>query len=349
MAIIQRPPKQGGSVTYQGKVAQGYTKILASEADADHDTMYAAWNGGVDAVNIRPDAVTAEKIAPDAVGTRALADGGVTQPKLATGVSVPPSGAAAGRLVGTYPAPGLAADVEQTVAGDFAAHGVGRITMAPRARLVNAANVSNWLFNDVEGPGYDPGRAGAGIDLAEDGSINLFNHAPGGAWVARGGLNGVTNRWTVPLADGLVSPAMLTAGAVYWTGGVATNGTDVALANGVWTQICTATLNLSPVPPGETAWVLFWGYVPFYSALTGGSLPPYIYVRIWTTHVVASSGTVSALIGGGGVTVFGEQTLGPGVYNPILLQAFADFRGATGGTVVVQGGLTPRLMWVALR
>jgi hypothetical protein len=83
MAIIQRPAKQGGPTTYQGKVALGYVDILASEADADLDTIYAAWNGGVDAVNIRPNAVTSEKIAAGAVGTRELATNGVTWDKIA--------------------------------------------------------------------------------------------------------------------------------------------------------------------------------------------------------------------------------------------------------------------------
>jgi hypothetical protein len=77
MAIIQRPTKQGGATTFQGKVAQGYTKILASEADADIDTIFAAWNGGADTVNLRDNAVTSAKIAPGAVGARELADGSI--------------------------------------------------------------------------------------------------------------------------------------------------------------------------------------------------------------------------------------------------------------------------------
>jgi hypothetical protein len=44
MALV-RPLKEGNVRTYQEKVGLGYTDILASEADADSDTMYAAWNG----------------------------------------------------------------------------------------------------------------------------------------------------------------------------------------------------------------------------------------------------------------------------------------------------------------
>jgi hypothetical protein len=42
---LERPLKEGNVRTYQEKVGLGYTDILASEADADSDTIYAAWNG----------------------------------------------------------------------------------------------------------------------------------------------------------------------------------------------------------------------------------------------------------------------------------------------------------------
>src|SRR5215468_3303402 len=44
---LQRPLKEGNVRTYQEKVALNFKDILASEADADHDTMYAAWNGAL--------------------------------------------------------------------------------------------------------------------------------------------------------------------------------------------------------------------------------------------------------------------------------------------------------------
>jgi hypothetical protein len=74
MAVIQRPAKQGNATTYQGKVALGYTTILAGEVDADLDTMYAAWNGGVDAVNIAPNSISADKLQSNIIGPRELAD-----------------------------------------------------------------------------------------------------------------------------------------------------------------------------------------------------------------------------------------------------------------------------------
>jgi len=94
MAIISRPTKEGGAATYQGKVAAGYTLILASEVDADIDTIYSAFNGGVDTPNLVNGAVTGPKLGPGAVSTTNLAtapngvgntninDGAVSEAKL---------------------------------------------------------------------------------------------------------------------------------------------------------------------------------------------------------------------------------------------------------------------------
>jgi hypothetical protein len=62
MATIQRPTKEGSVRTYQEKVGLGFVDILASEMDADLDTIYAAWNGGVDNVTLKDGAVTSAKI-----------------------------------------------------------------------------------------------------------------------------------------------------------------------------------------------------------------------------------------------------------------------------------------------
>jgi hypothetical protein len=71
MATLQRPVKEGSVRTYQEKVGLGFVDILASEMDADLDTIYAAWNGGTG------------NLADLAVTTPKLADGAVTSVKIA--------------------------------------------------------------------------------------------------------------------------------------------------------------------------------------------------------------------------------------------------------------------------
>jgi hypothetical protein len=83
MATLERPLKEGSVRTYQAKVGLGFLDILAAEVDADLDTIYAAWNGG-----LADGSVTGAKLATGAVGTRELSDLGVTNPKLAVGAAV---------------------------------------------------------------------------------------------------------------------------------------------------------------------------------------------------------------------------------------------------------------------
>jgi hypothetical protein len=63
---VTRPLKEGSVTTYQQKVAAGFPDILASEMDADLDTIYAAWNGNVGTANLVDGSVTYAKLAPDA-------------------------------------------------------------------------------------------------------------------------------------------------------------------------------------------------------------------------------------------------------------------------------------------
>ena len=85
---VTRPLKEGSVTTYQAKVAAGFPDILASEMDADLDTIYAAWNGGPPT-----NSIGSLQIIDGSVGTLELADGAVTTAKLA-------AGAAAGNFVG---------------------------------------------------------------------------------------------------------------------------------------------------------------------------------------------------------------------------------------------------------
>lgn len=75
MATIQRPLKLYGTRKYVDEVAADTdhkAPILSAEVDADLDGIYAAWNGGVDATNIKPGVITSTH----------LADGSVTDPKI---------------------------------------------------------------------------------------------------------------------------------------------------------------------------------------------------------------------------------------------------------------------------
>jgi hypothetical protein len=85
---VTRPLKEGSVTTYQQKVALGFPDILASEADADLDTIYAAWNGGVATANLIDGSVTTAKIANLNVTTAKLADANVTAGKLAPGAAM---------------------------------------------------------------------------------------------------------------------------------------------------------------------------------------------------------------------------------------------------------------------
>jgi hypothetical protein len=89
MATLERPLKEGSVRTYQAKVGLGFTDILASEVDADLDTIYAAWNGGMPA-----NSIGSTQLIDLSVTTPKLADGAVTTPKLAAA----PNGVATGNI-----------------------------------------------------------------------------------------------------------------------------------------------------------------------------------------------------------------------------------------------------------
>jgi hypothetical protein len=69
MATIQRPVKTYGTRSYVAEVAAApgnLDPVLSNEVDADLDTIYAAWNGGVDTVNVKDGSITFAKLAADA-------------------------------------------------------------------------------------------------------------------------------------------------------------------------------------------------------------------------------------------------------------------------------------------
>jgi hypothetical protein len=85
MGLISRPAKEGGAFSYVAKVALGFTKILAVEADADHDTIYNEFNGNITNANIADAAgiLRSKLILTGGILTADLADRAVTGPKIA--------------------------------------------------------------------------------------------------------------------------------------------------------------------------------------------------------------------------------------------------------------------------
>jgi hypothetical protein len=214
MAIIQRPTKQGNATTYQGKVAAGYTKILAAEVDADLDLIYSAWNQGVDSVNIQPGSITGDKLAPGAVGTRELQDGGiqtadigagqVTQAKLAAGVMAAPSGAAGGDLGGLYPNPSVAAIQS------------GALQVVPRGVVVAGTAYLDVIGNEPGTLNFDNTKPAwlSRLDYGTDDAFEVWRSpAPGTAFVKQFYVKGSDGKTYCTLADKSVLLGQLAVGA----------------------------------------------------------------------------------------------------------------------------------------
>src|SRR5215475_9592535 len=120
---LQRPLKEGNVSTYQEKVALNFKDILASEADADHDTMYAAWNGA---------------LGGDLTGTL---------PKSTdTGSVLTPSGAAYANKL-TFDTNG-----NLTMGGAL-------LKLNPRGDVYAGTSYGQWTANDATDQGYDSSKS----------------------------------------------------------------------------------------------------------------------------------------------------------------------------------------------
>jgi len=233
MPQINRPVKQGGATTYGGKVSAGYTTILASEMDADLDTIYSAWNSGVDGTNIQPGSITGDKLAPGAVGSRELADSGVatvdladqavttakladssvnsakiidgsiatvdladgsvTQAKLSGPIT--PSSAAGGDLSGSYPNPSLG-----VVQGSL-------VKVNPRVLMYATAGTFDSYGNDPNSPAFDNTKPSwlCRLNYTGDQFEVWRSVPPGTSYAANFWIRGSDGRTVCNLSDGSVA------------------------------------------------------------------------------------------------------------------------------------------------
>jgi hypothetical protein len=144
MGIIARPNKEGGVSRVQDKIALGFVNDLPSEYDDDIDTIYAAWNGGADQVNIKDNAVATAKIS----------NGAVTLAKI-------PVGQTLGNRVSAAPTANLnITSVETTV--------VTLPALTTRGGPVLIAGVMGWYFDS---PGSSIDESSLIIKIKRDGGL----------------------------------------------------------------------------------------------------------------------------------------------------------------------------------
>jgi hypothetical protein len=211
MPTLERPLKEGSVRTYQAKVGLGFTDILASEVDADLDTIYAAWNSGVS--NIVAQSVRGT---PSAGGTaREIAKASIWAGDDLIDFSIPTAKLAAGAVDGYKLGSPLAARVGQATTpnvptGTFFA--IGFTTLAGygyAAQLWSAAAPTRFTIPSAVGGYYLVG-----------GSIELGPVSTGSRIVLLVRADGTTEfaRAECPLTGNSVRAVSVAVGGVFASG-----------------------------------------------------------------------------------------------------------------------------------
>jgi hypothetical protein len=161
---LQRPLKEGSVRTYQEKVGLGFTDILASEVDADVDTIYAAWNGtlGGDLTGTLPNPTVAA-----AAKSKWTVSGATLTPTDATKTIVAGTSVAAG--IGFQWGTGT---VKHRLRDSAA---VTQIIQNSNGATVDDATKSQWLINLNSADAYEIWRSPAGATSVFTNLLKLDN------------------------------------------------------------------------------------------------------------------------------------------------------------------------------